>query len=89
MAQYNYWGYRETQWGENSRRDVRFIAFCNKSTFLRTIDPYYKGNWVKDRMSKTSNDEEINLINHHPNKMLVVDDRTNEILEVRNLVTKP
>lgn len=84
MAKYNYWGYRG-DWIKPPRREVRFLAFCNKSTFLRTQDPNYKGNCVKGRMAPTGNHQEIEIINKHPDKMVVVDWRTYEILEVRNL----
>ena len=81
------WGYGET-WdvGQPHRRNVRWVAHCNKETFLRTINEFYGGrgtrNWVKARMCATGNDFEIELIKSHPNKMIVYDDRTHEILEV-------
>lgn len=87
------WGYGET-WGTGTteRRDARWVAYCNKGTFLRTIEEFYGGRgtryWVEARMCATGNDFEIELIKAHPNKMVAYDNRTHEILKVLSLITR-
>lgn len=87
------WGYGET-WdaGQSHRRNVRFVAHCNKETFLRTIEELQgkRGvrSWVIPRMCDTGNVFELTLIRHHAHKMIIYDDRTHEILKILKLVTK-
>lgn len=86
------WGYGET-WnpGTDCRRNVRWIAYCNKETFLRTLTNYYQNhsgerNWIKQRMTPTGNDFELRTIKAHPGHMVAYDDRTFEILRILPLI---
>ena len=87
------WGYGET-WdvGNIQRRNVRWVAYCNKETFLRTIEEFCgkRGTrgWVIPRMCETYNDFELSLIKFHTGKMIIYDGRTHEILEVLKLIAK-
>ena len=87
------WGYGET-WdtGTTQRRNVRWVAHCNKETFLRTMEEFYGGrgvrSWVIPRMCGTGNDFDLSLIKFHMDKMIIYDDRTHEILEILKLITK-
>ena len=91
MGTYNYWGYSDSEnVGTPSRVNMRRLAFCNKVTFLRTLDDGRRGtkNWIKGRMSITGNHKEIDIINHNLDKMITVEQLTYKILGVTDLVTR-
>lgn len=88
---YDYWGYSDSEnAGTIKRVNLRRVAFCDITTFLRTLDDGHRGikRWIRDRMSPTGNNIEIDLINHHPNKMLTLERNTYKIIGVTDLVTK-
>jgi hypothetical protein len=60
----------------------------NQATFIRTVlDNGRTGSkWIKDRMCDTGNDFELSLIAKYPDKVVKYDNRTHEILEIRDKV---
>lgn len=76
-----YYGYGETS---NTSRwdffkgkkkeiiDIRYCSFCHKKDMINIIgDLICSKNWVRERISKTGNDYEIELSNKYPNCIIV------------------
>ena len=84
MALVENWGYGETivRFGEH-RREGRYVGRMSKIAFQRTVSGgRVRGNWIKDRMGKTGNAFELSLISQYPNKVILYDSRTYEILKI-------
>lgn len=84
MAIIKNWGYGETIVRPNeNRRDARYVGRMSMASFIRTVLQGKSGaQWVRDRMTDTGNDFELSLIERHPNKVVLYDNRTKEILEI-------
>ena len=79
------WGYGET-WdvGCTERRNVRFVGKMHLIEFMNTIlQGDHRGRaWIRPRTGNTSNPFALDIIEKHPNKVVVYDDRTHQILKV-------
>ncbi len=80
-------GYGESTYEEYGpgRRDIRYVALCSsKAEFVRNIVMSKKGgtslNWIYERLSETGNPKEVRLANMFPTYLLIVDNRTRELI---------
>ena len=88
---YDYWGYSDSEdVGTPQRLNLRRVAFCDITTFLRTLDSGQRGikQWIRARMAVTGNPTEINLVNKHPNKLLSLEANTYKVVGISDLVGK-
>lgn len=85
MALMKNWGYsNDLIKPRESRRSVRYVGRMSKASFIRTVKRYSNcgTQWIRDRMSDTGNGYELQLIGQYPNKVVLYDERTHEILEI-------
>lgn len=68
MAKIKFWGYSDYN-------HMRYVAFCNKATFIRTIlNGGTRGkSWILERMSETANPVDIQTSIDHPNHVIQID----------------
>jgi len=85
MAIIGNWGYGETQVeGNKERYDARYVGRMNKSAFIRTIldGDTWGIKWIQDRMGNTCNPFELELITKFPDKVVMYNTRTREIVKI-------
>jgi hypothetical protein len=89
MAIIKNWGYGETIDRYNKPRiNGRYVGRMNKTEFIRTIcRGYPRGvKWITDRMGNTGNDFELELIKQYPDKVVLYDSNSHEVLEILNKI---
>ena len=71
----------------NKHRQIRMIAYCGITEFVNTahanFNDYNCGySWIRNRTGRAGNQEELDLLSKYPNKMLIIDACTHEILHI-------
>jgi len=83
------WGYGTCEnVGSDNRRDMRIISRTTKGNFIKKASEHFgTANWIRQRVSETGNEFEINLLNNYPEHTLIkYNSRTKE---VSTILTKP
>ena len=76
-------------WGYNSYDHKRYVAYCNKGTFIRTVvasNNTTTKSWILPRISRTGNSTDIQHATNNPEHLVETDASTGgndgEILRV-------
>lgn len=83
----HYWDYYKEKGivynRNNPRLDLCCLGYTSKAKMIKSLveENVANANWIRERISETVNKQDIELMQKNPDKILLINDKTKEIIK--------